>query len=78
MQRILAAFRQTLIPRHTIACRGTGSGALRSAALDPLFADKGPLTESPVVYVCQGSTCQAPVQGVENILALWRSLAESA
>ncbi len=78
VQRILSAFHQTMIPRRTIACRGADPEGPRSTALDPLFADKTTSPGPPAVYLCEGSTCQAPVQGVENILALWRSLGEPA
>jgi hypothetical protein len=76
-QRVLTALRQAFIPRRVIACRGATPGAPRSSALDPLFAGKAAAADEPTAYVCEGFACQAPVRGVDNILALWQSLANN-
>lgn len=73
-RQALTGLRQSLIPRRVVAWRGPDADTPRSPALDPLFAGKAVDAHEPTVYVCQGFACEAPVQGIDNILALWKSL----
>ncbi len=65
---------RVFLPHSVLACRSATSSAEDSARLDPLFAGKQLLDESPTVYVCQHGTCQQPVRGREQAQQLWKQL----
>jgi uncharacterized protein YyaL (SSP411 family) len=69
---VLSRLRQTHFPNRVVACRRsateTASGTPRSEHLDPLFAGKALGEPAPTLFICQGFTCQAPVNGAENAI----------
>jgi len=89
---VLHALRQRYIPNKLLALRteptrpaateaavdNEAQRGVRSAAIDGLFAGKEALKPSPTVYVCENFACQAPVNGLENALAVWDRLASPA
>jgi uncharacterized protein YyaL (SSP411 family) len=46
----------------------------QSRALDALFANKNAPAQ-PTVYICQNYACQAPIAGIDEVLAAWDRLA---
>jgi uncharacterized protein len=67
-QQAIAALQKSFLPRSVTACRGpTAEKAARSPALDPLFAGRENANTEPTLYICQNFSCQAPIQGVEQI-----------
>jgi uncharacterized protein YyaL (SSP411 family) len=64
------------IPNKLVAFRAQGAPAAnQSRVLNGLFANKdGPAL--PTVYICQNFACQAPVAGIDEVLAAWDRLAE--
>jgi uncharacterized protein YyaL (SSP411 family) len=72
VQRALANLRQRYFPNCVVAMRSEGPGG---EALDPLFQGREARSPSPTVYVCENFACQAPANGVEQVIALWEKLA---
>ncbi len=75
-QQAIQALRRTFLPRRVVACRSALADTPHSAALEPLFAGKRLETAEPLAYICEGFACQAPVEGLEHILATWRTLGQ--
>jgi uncharacterized protein YyaL (SSP411 family) len=73
---VLAELRRGLPPNALVACRDPAAEAPRSAALDPLFAGKGPTGPEPGLFICEQFTCQAPVFGRDAALEALRALRE--
>ncbi|MHB8971894.1 MAG: thioredoxin domain-containing protein [Pirellulaceae bacterium] len=73
-QQVIQGLRRTFLPRRVVACRSASAGTPHSAALEPLFAGKRLQTQKPLAYICESFACQAPVEGLANILATWEKL----
>jgi uncharacterized protein YyaL (SSP411 family) len=62
------------IPNKLLALRSHGAlPANQSPALDALFANKDAPAQ-PTVYLCQNFTCEAPIAGIDDVLAAWDRL----
>jgi uncharacterized protein YyaL (SSP411 family) len=65
---VLGQLRRTFVPNKVVALRpATTASDHRSSALDPLFAGKSASDPEPTLFICQNSTCQAPVSGIEAV-----------
>jgi hypothetical protein len=71
----LLALRKRYVPRKLVATRAPNQVATAERrSLDPLFAGKPPLADSPTVFVCENFACQAPVSGKAAAIAKWAEL----
>jgi len=67
---VLAELRSRFLPHKVVALRDTGPEPRPAGtAVEPLLQGKAPLAPGPTLYVCENFTCQAPVHGLEAILA---------
>jgi uncharacterized protein YyaL (SSP411 family) len=60
-QEVLANVQRRFLPHKVIAF--AGKGAAKPQALAGLLEGKSILGNEPTLYICEGFTCQAPVQG---------------
>jgi uncharacterized protein YyaL (SSP411 family) len=75
MQRATDELRRRYIPNKLVGMRKQGAPAEnQSRALDALFANKNAPAQ-PTVYICQNYACQAPIAGIDEVLAAWDRLA---
>ena len=73
---VLLALERLYLPGRVVAFRSAASGGdHRSPALMGLFADRTPVDGEPALYVCENSTCRAPVHGTKAVLAALSDLA---
>lgn len=75
MQRVVADLRRRFVPNKLVALRPTGkAAATQSPYLKDLFAGKQATGNEPTLFVCRDFTCEAPIVGVDAILAAWEVL----
>ena len=65
-QAALTHLRSRFLPNKVLAFAGSGATEV-SQTLGELLQGKTMQGETPTLYVCEGFTCQAPAQGVEEI-----------
>jgi len=66
---ILGALQRLHLPGKVVAFRDAARPAgHRSQALSGLFAEKAPAGREPSLYVCEDSTCRAPISGAKAVL----------
>jgi len=70
---VLEAIATPFLP-HKVVAPATPEQAARLAAKVPLLANRPPRENRTTTYVCEGSTCQAPVVGVTGVQAALGSL----
>ncbi len=72
---VLAGLHRPYLPNKVVAFRdGADGDSPRSVALAPIFRDKEPLGPGPTLFLCEDSTCRAPVSGKEAVLDALGSL----
>jgi uncharacterized protein YyaL (SSP411 family) len=77
-QRVITDLRRRFFPNRVVAARAEGSGfgvqGPGKRALDLLFEGREAKSPPPTVYVCENFACQAPVNGADEVIALWDKL----
>jgi uncharacterized protein YyaL (SSP411 family) len=67
---VFSALHRRYVPNRVTAYRGAAAPSEhRSSALEPIFAGKTPEPPGPTLYLCENSTCQAPVSGKDAVLS---------
>jgi uncharacterized protein YyaL (SSP411 family) len=75
---VLQELRHRFIPNKVVALRDIStSEAVRSPALNSLFAQKSPLDKEPTLFLCRNFACEAPICGPTETLARIKALASA-